>query len=231
MRIPALAIGCLLAFNAYASTSPSISPSTEVQRIAVFVGEDQGLDDERALRYASKDAKEMAEAFRLAGTFDEDRIYLLMNQPLEKIKASLEEVRGRVRELRKAGTESLVLIYYSGHGSAEGLHIRGKSFSKEELSQYLESLESNLKIVILDACESGDFLRTKGGRLLEAPTVVKMDRLESQGTILISSSSRGEMAQESEDYRGAVFTHHFLENFCFCLTPSWSHRCFWTRSS
>jgi hypothetical protein len=184
--------------------------SAEVQRIALFVGEDRGLEEERPLRYASRDAKEMAEAFRRAGTFDEDRVYVLVNPTLDKIKSSLEEIRGRVAELRRAGTESLVMLYYSGHGSAEGLHIQGKIFSKEDFTQYVGSLESNLKILILDACESGDFLRSKGGRLVEAPKVVKIDRLESKGTIMISSSSRGEMAQESEDYRGAVFTHHFL---------------------
>jgi hypothetical protein len=182
----------------------------EVQRIAVFVGVDHGLSDERPLRYASRDAKEMAETFRRAGTFDEDRIYLLTNTSLEKIVAALEEVKGRVRELRKAGTESLVMIYYSGHGGKEGLHIQGRNFARQDLSRYLDSLESNMKILILDACESGDFLRHKGGRIVEDPKLVVMDRLESRGSVIISSSSRGEMAQESEDYRGAVFTHHFL---------------------
>lgn len=185
-------------------------PFAEVQRLALFIGEDRGLGDEQPLRFASRDAREMAEAFRNAGTFDEDRIYLQVNSSLEKIQAVLEEIRGRVRELRKAGTESMVLIYYSGHGAAEGLHVRGGTWSKRDLSTYLASLESDLKILILDACESGDFLRSKGGRLLEDAKLVKVDRLESQGTILITSSSRGEMAQESEEYRGAVFTHHFL---------------------
>lgn len=202
MRRVFLALGILLA--------ACVAVTAEVQRIAVFVGVDQGLADERPLRYAAKDAKSMAEIFGRAGTFDEDRIYLLTNTSLDKIKATLEEVRGRVRELNKAGTETLVLIYYSGHGSYNGLHVQGRMFSKEEISRFLESLESNLKIVILDACESGDFLRRKGGRVLEAPKVVKLDQLEGKGTILISSSSRGEMAQESEEYRGAVFTHHFL---------------------
>jgi hypothetical protein len=184
--------------------------TADVQRIAVFVGVDQGLEDERPLRYASRDARAMAETFRRAGTFDEDRIYTLINSPLDKVLAALEEVKGRVRELRKAGTESLVLIYYSGHGGAEGLHIQGKNFARQDLSQFMESLESNMKILILDACESGDFLRHKGGRIVQDPKVVKLDRLESKGSVIISSSSRGEMAQESEDYRGAVFTHHFL---------------------
>lgn len=182
----------------------------EVQRIAVFVGVDQGLEDERALRYAARDARSMAEAFRQAGTFDEDRVYLLANPSLDRIRGTLEEVKGRARELRKAGTESLVLIYFSGHGGSEGLHVAGKRWPREELTGYMESLESNMKILIVDACESGDLLRRKGGRLVEGPKVVQMDRLEGQGTIMISSSSRGEMAQESEDYQGAVFTHHFL---------------------
>ncbi len=182
----------------------------DVQRIGVFMGVDQGLEDERPLHYASRDAREMAEAFRQAGTFDEDRLYLLANPSLDKIKATLEEVKGRVRELRKSGTESLVMVYFSGHGGAEGLHVGGKSWPKGDLTSFMESLESNLKILILDACESGDFLRSKGGHLVEGPNLVQMDRLESRGTVVISSSSRGEMAQESEDYHGAVFTHHFL---------------------
>jgi hypothetical protein len=184
--------------------------SAEVQRIAVFVGVDRGLEDERPLRYAARDARAMADAFRKAGTFDEDRIYLLANADLEKIRATLEEVKGRARELRKAGTESLVMIYFSGHGGSEGLHVAGESWRREDLTGYLESLESNMKILIVDACESGDLLRRKGGRLIDGPKVVQVDRLEGKGTIMISSSSRGEMAQESEDYHGAVFTHHFL---------------------
>jgi caspase domain-containing protein len=184
--------------------------SAEVQRIAVFIGVDEGLEDERPLRYAARDARAMADAFRKAGTFDEDRIYLLANPSLDRILATLEEVKGRARELRKAGTESLAMIYFSGHGGAEGLHVGGRGWPREDLTGYLESLESNMKILIVDACESGDLLRRKGGRLIEGPKVVQMDRLEGRGTIMISSSSRGEMAQESEDYHGAVFTHHFL---------------------
>ncbi len=184
--------------------------SAEVQRIGVFIGIDHGLADEPTLHYASRDAKEMGEAFRAAGTIDEDRIYLLVNTPLDKVRGALEEVRGRVRELRKSGKESMVLIYYSGHANSQGLHVQGREFPRQELSQYLDSLESNLKVVILDACESGDYLRRKGGHLVEAPKLVTLDKLEGKGTIYISSSSAGEMSQESEDYRGAIFTHHFL---------------------
>jgi hypothetical protein len=146
--------------------------SAEVQRIAVFIGVDRGLEEERPLRYAARDAQAMSGAFRQAGTFDEDRVYLLANPSLDKIRAALEEVKGRARELRKAGTESLVMVYFSGHGGSEGLHVAGKQWPRGELTGYLESLESNMKILIVDACESGDLLRHKGGRLIEGPKVV-----------------------------------------------------------
>ncbi len=183
----------------------------EVQSLAIFVGVDEGLADERVLKYASRDAEGMAEVIRQLGPFDKDRIYLLTNPDLDRFRSTLEEVRGRVKEMRKTGVQTLVLLYYSGHGSAEGLHLRGHVFPREEINSMLESLESNLKVVILDACESGDFLRRKGGKFLEDRQIVKQDRIGSQGTIVLSSSSRGEAAQESEDYHGAVFSHH-LEN-------------------
>jgi hypothetical protein len=183
----------------------------EVQSLAIFVGVDEGLAEERALKYASRDAEDMAAVIRQLGPFDKDRIYLLTNPDLDRFRSTLEEVRGRVKEMRKAGVETLVLLYYSGHGSAEGLHLRGRNFPRGEINGILESLESNLKVVILDACESGDFLRRKGGKFLEDREIVKQDKIGSQGTIVLSSSSRGEAAQESEDYHGAVFSHH-LEN-------------------
>ena len=183
----------------------------EVQSLAIFVGVDEGLAEERTLKYASRDAESMAEVIRQLGPFDKDRIYLLTNPDLDRFRATLEEVRGRVKEMRKAGVQTLVLLYYSGHGSAEGLHLRGRNFPRQEINSLLESLESNLKVVILDACESGDFLRRKGGKFLEDREIVKQDKIGSQGTIVLSSSSRGEAAQESEDYHGAVFSHH-LEN-------------------
>jgi hypothetical protein len=179
--------------------------------IAVFVGVDHGLAEERPLRYASRDAEAMAGVIRELGPFGKDDIHLLTNPTLEDFRSALKEVRGRVEELRKQGVQSLVLLYYSGHGSTEGLHVRGRNFPRTEVNALVESLASDLKILILDACESGDFLRRKGAALLPDREIVKEDGLGSRGIIVLSSSSRGEAAQESEDYRGAVFSHH-LEN-------------------
>ena len=186
------------------------SVSAKVENLALFIGVDEGLPRERTLKYASRDAVSMAGVFRELGSYSKDKLYLLVNPTLERVRLTLREIRGRVLELRRTGSQTSVLLYYSGHGSAEGLHMRGKIVSRREVGDLLDSLECDLKIVILDACESGDFLRRKGGVLYEDREILKQDELESRGTILLSSSSSGEQAQESEDYKGAVFSHHLI---------------------
>jgi hypothetical protein len=188
----------------------ALPSGARVENLALIIGVDEGLASDRALKYASRDAQRMARVIRELGGFDKDRVYLLLNPGLPRVLSSLEEIRGRVKELKRAGAQTSVLLYYSGHGSAEGLHVKGRRFAREEVNALVESLESDLKIVILDACESGDFLRRKGARILEGREIVKQDRLRSHGTIILSSSSRGELAQESEDYKGAVFSHHLI---------------------
>jgi hypothetical protein len=202
--IPYAWLACLLLALA------ALPAAAKVESLALFIGVDEGLAADRSLKYASRDAMRMAQVIRELGTYDKDRIYLLSNPSLDRVLSTLGEMRGRIMELKKSGVQTSVLLYYSGHGSAQGLHVRGKRFDREDVNAMLESLESDLKVVILDACESGDFLRRKGGRLLENRQIVKEDQLRSTGTIVLSSSSRGEQAQESEDYKGAVFSHHLI---------------------
>lgn len=182
----------------------------DVQRIALIVGVNHGLEEDRPLRYAARDAKEMAALLRQSGLFDKDRIYLLEDASLDRIKGAMDEVAGRVKELEKSGSQTLVVFFYSGHGGADALHIQGKKFSRAEITSKFNSLGGDIRIMILDACESGDFLRQKGGAYLDEGKIQIEESLQSRGSIILSASSRGEKAQESEEYRGAVFSHHFM---------------------
>lgn len=180
------------------------------ERIGVFIGCDYGLKNEKPLKYASRDAEQLAKLMRQSGGFSQDRCYLLTNNTLEEITSTFNEVAGRLKEIKRTGEESCLFLYYSGHGSADALHINGKKFKRKDFRELFEKLDSDLKIVIIDACESGDFLRQKGARLVENHTIALEGKVENKGTMVISSSARGEMAQESQEYRGAVFTHHLL---------------------
>jgi hypothetical protein len=173
-----------------------------VHRLALFIGSDEGLAHERPLKYAAHDAREMAQLFKESGAFEEDRIYLLENQSITRVREAVQEISGRIKELKKREGKVLSLFYYSGHGSADALHIMGKKYSRTELITQLENLQSDLKIMIVDACESGNLLRSKGGEVIMDHSIQKVDNLNNKGTIVLSSSSRGELAQESENYRG-----------------------------
>ncbi len=184
--------------------------STSYERVGIFIGCDYGINDERPLKYASRDAQQMAQLMQKNGGISHDRSYLLVNSSLEEVTDAFREIAGRLKEIHRTGKQTFLFFYYSGHGSSDALHIKNKKFEKNEFKKVFESLESDLKIAIIDACESGDFLRQKGARLIDHHIFNLEDKLDKRGTMIISSSSRGEMAQESEEYRGAVFTYHLM---------------------
>lgn len=198
---------CCVRWDSAIASAPSAAP---IERFAVVIGNNRGLPKERPLKYAARDASEMARALIRGQAFEDDRVYCLQNQTLEGIRNSLSELRGRLLEIRKAGKKTLVMLYFSGHGSKGGVHVEGRLWNRDEFLAAFDELQGDLKILILDACESGDFLRSKGMMLIDERLIEQEDRLGSHGRILLSASAKGEAAQESEDYRGAVFTHHLL---------------------
>lgn len=181
-----------------------------VKRLAVIIGNNQGLGHERPLKYAERDASNLARVIQHLGSIEKDRLYLLVNSDVKIIQQTLNEVSGRIKELKKSKGKVMVMIYFSGHGSADALHVNGKKYPREKFLAKFESLGADLKLLIVDACESGDLLRSKGGQVIKNYVIEKEDRLQNKGTVILTSTSKGELAQESEDYRGAVFTHHFI---------------------
>jgi hypothetical protein len=80
----------------------------------------------------------------------------------------------------------------------------------EELSQLVRASQAKLKVLLVDACRSGALTRVKGGRPVAPFQIGIEDLLRNEGYAVITSSSAGEDAQESESFRSSVFTHHFL---------------------
>ncbi|MDB5047215.1 MAG: peptidase caspase catalytic subunit p20 [Fibrobacteres bacterium] len=182
----------------------------EVRRISLFIGVDQGLESEVALKFASRDAAEMAGLFRQTGLYGPENVMFQSNASLDQIRRAMSAVEATAIKWKSQGAQTYLFVYFSGHGDAQSLHVRGQKLKRDDLVAWLNSLPCELKIVVLDACESGDFLRSKGGRFLQDLPVRIDDNLKSHGVVIVSSTSRGELAQESDEYRGAVFTHHLV---------------------
>jgi hypothetical protein len=102
----------------------------------------------------------------------------------------------------------LFLFYYSGHAEAACFKMGNTEFPLDSFKQELSSIPADIRIGIFDACQSGSFTRTKGGRLDE-PFLFREDE-KTKGQVLLSSSSIDENAQESDALGGSVFTFYFI---------------------
>jgi hypothetical protein len=121
----------------------------------------------------------------------------------------MAELKGRVAELLAAGQEVVVVLYLSGHAKGGELHLAGTHLPLVELREFAESTQAQLRLVFVDACDSGLLARAKGGRPV-ASFDVTLEGSTTRGQVLISSSGPTEAAQEWDLYQSSLFTHHLL---------------------
>jgi hypothetical protein len=182
----------------------------QVRRYAFLVGANQGAAHEAPLRYAESDVKAVAETLVQLGGFDSERVVQLRAPSAERVRKALLDLVLTIQRDLRGGGEAMLFAYYSGHADAQNLHLGGTEMPSEELSSLVRLSQAKLKVLLLDACRSGALTRVKGGRPVAPFQIGVQDMLGNEGYALITSSSAGEDAQESEALRSSVFTHHFL---------------------
>ncbi|MFL5306572.1 MAG: caspase family protein [Polyangia bacterium] len=174
-------------------------------RIAIVSSSSQA-DGQMTLRYAERDAQRTAAVLRELGAFDPADIWLLPRTSGPALRDALD------RAERRAAVEpgSTIVLYYSGHADGEGLLLGDERFSYLELRQRLAASKAQIRVAILDACNSGGATRTKGGRASNGPPFAPVEPMRVQGAAILASSGAGELAQESNEIDGSFFTHHFI---------------------
>ncbi|HKP98682.1 MAG TPA: caspase family protein [Fibrobacteria bacterium] len=185
-------------------------PAPSMVRMAVVIGNNSGLEDDKPLQFATRDAEQVHDAMMQLGGIDKGRDHLLLNPDVEKVMRVFEEARRRIVVLRSQGQKVQLLIYYSGHGSDEALHLNGEKLPLSRIREFFKEMEADLKILIADACFSGSLIQPKGARLIDAVPVQYHDELKVNGSAILTSSSAGEFSQESKELQGSLFTHYFL---------------------
>ena len=174
-------------------------------RIAIVSSSSQA-DGQMTLRYAERDAQRTAAVLRELGAFDAADVWLLPGTSGPALRDALD------RAERRAAVEpgSTIVLYYSGHADPEGLLLGDERFTYLELRQRLASSKAQIRVAILDACNSGGATRTKGGRPSSGPPFAPVEPVRVQGAAILASSGAGELAQESNEIDGSFFTHHFI---------------------
>ncbi|MCB9687858.1 MAG: caspase family protein [Alphaproteobacteria bacterium] len=179
-------------------------------RMAVLVGSNQGRGAEADLLYAERDAERMAEVLTELGGFDAEDVVLLRSPGAERVTDVLEEMGRRASWARSQGDEAMLLVYYSGHADAGALHLGTTDLPLPAFKRAVERVDADVRLMLVDACQSGELTRLKGASQVEPFTIHAEDRIDSEGLVIITASSPGEDAQESDRLEGGVFTHHLL---------------------
>jgi hypothetical protein len=183
----------------------------EVKRYAFLVGANQGGPTEPRLHFAESDVDAVAATLINLGGFPSERVVRLHAPTAARVRKALVELGLTIQsDLRASGGEAVLFAFYSGHADAQNLHLGDSEFPTEELSNLVRLSQAKLKVLLVDACRSGALTRVKGGRVVAPFQIGLEDRLRNEGYAIITSSSAGEDAQESEALRSSIFTHHFL---------------------
>lgn len=193
----------LLTLLAVAAASP---PET----YALVVGSNQAGPGQAPLTYATTDARRVAETLVELGGYTPDNLVLLMDPPAEALDAAFVDLEARLTARAQQDAPAVVLFYYSGHARASGLSLGDDELSLQALRARLEDMPATVRLVILDACQSGAITQPKGVTASADFSYSSLQQLTTEGTAVIASSAAEELSQESDRLRGGFFTHHLL---------------------
>jgi hypothetical protein len=181
-----------------------------IRRFALVAGNNDGGPDTRPLLYATEDAKKMHAVLTGLGGVRGDDAVLLLGRSADDFATALSGLEVRIAAAGKQGVRTILLVYYSGHAKDGALRLGGSRLPIDGLRQRLASQSAaDVRIGILDACRSGVVNRLKGARKGPAFEIAADGMHDTQGLVLLTSSSADEDSQESDSLAGSYFSHHF----------------------
>lgn len=182
----------------------------QTRRYAVLIGSNEGHADEERLRFAEDDARRLAGVLRRLGGFSDSDLILVEGADADRAKKVLSQVARRIELETAPGDDVLFFVYYSGHADNNAMHLGTSDLTFSKVKRLINATPAKLRVLVLDACRSGEVIRTRGGVPAENFEFKAENNLETEGLAIIASSAAGEDAQESDRLGGGIFTHHFV---------------------
>ncbi len=197
-----------------------IKPSTQLvaqrqERIALVIGNSAYQED--PLANPVNDANDIAQALQELG-FD---VTLIQNKDLRGMEDAIEDFS---RELRQGGVG---VFYYAGHGvqvNGENYLVPLKAqlnFQKDvrydavplgKILNAMESAQTSVNIVIIDACRDNPFYRKWRSRNRGTSAVRGLASVQSaRGTLIAFATAPGEVAEDGEG-TNSPFTANLLKH-------------------
>jgi hypothetical protein len=171
--------------------------------VLLSVGSQLGDPDDPPLKYANADARQVQALFTELGGVPAENAHLLADADATTVRNELDKLA------RITSPSSVLIVYLSAHAKQGQLHLRGSHLAVSELRTLARRVPARLRILIVDACDSGVVARHKGGRPGPSRTV-EISGTPIRGEVVIASSGPAEPAQEWETLGGSLFTHHLI---------------------
>ncbi len=189
--------------------APRLASAAE-RRYAIVIGANEGKLGEQTLRFAERDAERVSEVLLAYAEVGEEDLVLLRGVDAARVGQVLEQVGRRIQADVARGEAPVLLVYYSGHADADALHLGRSELALDQFELVIRAIPASLRILVIDACRSGELTRVKGVVPSESFEFRAEGELDSEGLAILTSSAAGEDAQESDRLEGGIFTHHFM---------------------
>ncbi len=210
LPISLLAAACFLLLHSSAQAQAPEPSTSAVRAYAIVVGNNAAGPGQETLRYAESDAHRVLDVLAQLGDYTKSQSELLLTPSPTELWNAFETVQGRLEEDRAAGRESVLFFYYSGHARSSAIDLGAQQISLVDLRARIESMPASLRVVVMDACQSGAISRVKGAKPAQDFSTNSIASLSMTGLAIMASSTGAELSQESDSLKGSYFTHHLV---------------------
>lgn len=205
-----VAAAASLGLAVWAAPGTTFAQTPHPHAYGILVGTNVGGAGQQPLRYAEDDARRMADVLKQLGRYGDSDLRVLVRPDSTKVFAAIDEITAKVRADQAKGEQSVFVFYYSGHARASSFSLGGEELAIAAVREKLSKVPSTMTLVVLDACQSGQYARIKGGEPAADFSFNSVSRLTTKGTAVMASSSAQELSQESDELKSSYFTHHLV---------------------
>jgi hypothetical protein len=171
-------------------------------RRALLVGSSTGTAEQATLRYTREDVQRVSRVLTELGGVEAANVTTVQDVPAARVLAALDALAADPN-----AKSEVFVFYYSGHGDASGLTLGATTLDLTVLLAKVALVPAALRVVVIDACQSGSAIRAKGVTI-GPPIAVRIDTNDSSGLVVMSSSTAGEESFETDTSKAAVFSLH-----------------------
>lgn len=197
-----------------------VLPNLWILSIGINKYQDKKL---KSLDYAAADAEGIVKAFESQKGRRFREVNSLIISDKSSIKPTAENITDNLKYLKKAGQYDLVILFISGHGlnddsgsyyflpsdaviNEDGTIKESRAISWLRIKSILELPAK--KLILADTCHSEGVSgkKTKG---VDTNRFIK--ELQGMNAVILTSSTGGELSQESSKWGHGAFTHALIE--------------------